>query len=449
VLDTALIARRALTRDEAPNCKLATLARLFRTETEPSHRALADARATVGVLHGLIERVGNLGVHSVEELRAFSTAVPVEVRRKRHLADGLPDGPGVYVFRDARSRALYVGKSRRLRHRVRQYFTNAETRRRMREMVRLAERVDVVPCSTDLEAQVRELRLLDELRPPYNRRSKRQHDLIWLTLTREAFPRLSMVRSAPRDDRVYFGPFSNRATAELARTAVHEAVPLRQCGGRLPQRPSGTPCILLDLGRCGAPCSGAESKAEYVRHVDRVRDALASDLGHLINPLEEKLVGLVESQRYEDAASHRDRIAALVGGVSRVQRLEALTRLDELVGARREAGGWDLALIRRGRLAAAAHAPPGHDPWPHVHAIVATGETVARGTGPAPAASPEETECLLRWLERSGTRLVLSSGAWTSPARGAHRWHRWMAAPPSRSGSNDYPQGPPRSPPSC
>jgi DNA polymerase-3 subunit epsilon len=74
-LDTARLARRMLTRDEAPNCKLATLARLFRADSAPNHRALADARATVDVLHALIARLGGLGVHSLEELRTFSSQV--------------------------------------------------------------------------------------------------------------------------------------------------------------------------------------------------------------------------------------------------------------------------------------------------------------------------------------------------------------------------------------
>ena len=75
VLDTAKLARRVVTRDEAPNCKLSSLARLFRAGTTPNHRALADARATVDVLHGLIERLGNLGVHTLEELQTFSSRV--------------------------------------------------------------------------------------------------------------------------------------------------------------------------------------------------------------------------------------------------------------------------------------------------------------------------------------------------------------------------------------
>ena len=135
VVDTARLARRVVTRDESPDCRLSSLARVFHASTVPVHRALADARATVDVLHGLLERLGNQGVRTVEELALWQSAVTAAQRRKRSLAEAVPHAPGVYLFADARGRILYVGKSTDLRTRVRTYFTAAETRRRMHEMV--------------------------------------------------------------------------------------------------------------------------------------------------------------------------------------------------------------------------------------------------------------------------------------------------------------------------
>jgi len=180
VLDTALLARRVVTRDEAPNCRLATLARVFRARTTPTHRALQDARATVDVLHGMIERLGGLGVHTLEELASFSARVSAEQRRKRHLAEPLPHAPGIYLFRGPADEVLYVGTSRDLRTRVRRYFTAGETRSRMGEMVGLAERVDAIVCATPLEAKVRELRLIAQHKPRYNRRSRHPERALWL-----------------------------------------------------------------------------------------------------------------------------------------------------------------------------------------------------------------------------------------------------------------------------
>ena len=113
VLCTVRLARRVLTRDEAPSVRLSALARLFSASTTPTHRALDDARATVDVLHGLIERVGNQGVHTYTELRSYLPDVTPAQRRNRHLAAPLPRRPGVYLFRGPACRGALRGHGRR------------------------------------------------------------------------------------------------------------------------------------------------------------------------------------------------------------------------------------------------------------------------------------------------------------------------------------------------
>ncbi len=321
VLDTARLARRVLDRDEAPNCKLATLARLFRASTTPTHRALDDARATVDVLHGLFERVGCFGVTTVEELATFSTRVHPAQQRKRHLADHVPRGPGVYLFRDGRGRALYIGKSVDLRPRVKQYFTAAETRRRMAEMVAAAEEVVALPCATLLEAEVRELRMIAEYKPPYNRRSRFPEKVSYLKLTPGPFPRLSVVREVRDDDTAYLGPFGSRRQAEAARDALHEAFALRQCTQPLGVRPQGSACILAEMHRCGAPCEGRQSSDEYAAIVTEATRAMTQDARRVVDALTARMAPLVERQRFEDAVAHRDRLSALLAGTARSQRL--------------------------------------------------------------------------------------------------------------------------------
>jgi DNA polymerase-3 subunit epsilon len=426
-LDTARLARRVLHRDEAPNCKLSTLARLFRATTTPNHRALADARATVDVLHGLIARLGNLGVHSLEELSTFSAQVTPAQRRKRHLADAMPAEPGVYLFRDQQGRVLYVGKSHNLRSRVRTYFTASEMRTRMAEMVGIAERVDPVVCATALEAEVRELRLIAEHRPRYNRRSKFPERAVWLKLTVEAFPRLSLVRKVLDDGATYLGPFGSVRTAELAMAAVHEALPLRQCTKKLSVRLLSPACVLAEMRRCGAPCQGEESVEAYAVHAQAFRDAVAGDPTPVVVALTDRIHALAADERYEDAASHRDRLSAFVRTVARLQRLRALTAVEELVAARPTADlGWEVSVVRQGRLVAAGIVPRGAHPGPYVDALVATAETVLPGIGPLPAATAEEVHLVLRWLEQPATRLVRLRGQWASPAFGAGAQRAWL-----------------------
>jgi DNA polymerase-3 subunit epsilon len=424
VLDTARLARHALTRDEVPNCKLATLARHFRAATTPNHRALADAQATVDVLHGLIERVGNLGVHSLTELQGYSSRVPEARRRKRHLAEGLPEGPGVYVFEDEQGAALYVGTSRSIRRRVLSYFTAAETRRRMTEMVGLADRVVAVPCATPLEAQVRELRTIAARAPRYNRRSTRPQSNVWLKLTVERFPRISLVGSV-RDDygagARYIGPFSSRRTAQAAAEAIAEAIPLRTCTQALTSRPKASACVLADLGKCPAPCVGAIGPEDYAEVVRRARAALGADPQEVVAAATDRMGALADQERYEEAAAWRDRLAALLRGIDTTATADLLGRTPQLVAARpTDDLGWEVHVLRHGRLAAAGRIPPDVDPTGPLTAILAGADSVAAPPRPVSAALPEETQVLARWLFTAGVRLVDVQGpALALPRRGA------------------------------
>jgi DNA polymerase-3 subunit epsilon len=419
VLDTAVLARRTLLRDEVPNCRLATLARVFHATTTPNHRALSDARATVDVLHGLFERLGPLGVTSLEEVATFTARVTPAQRKKRHLAEHLPQAPGVYLFRDARDDVLYVGTSRRLRARVRSYFTESETRSRMGEMIMLAQRVEGIVCASTLEAQVRELRLIARHRPPYNRRSKFPDRLSWLKLTREPWPRLSVVKRILDDDADYIGPFGSRTSADDAMAALHDVFRIRQCTTKLAKRSRRAACALAELGHCLSPCDGSVEPESYAAEVHRVQRAMTADPVELVDAIRRRMGDLAEHERYEDAARWRDRLTSLLRAVVRTQRLAELTAVPELVAAAPHPDGWEIHVMRHGRLAAAGIMPRGTHPSGWVDALLATAESVDTGYGPIPAATAEETECLLRWLDTPGLRVV--RGAWQAPLAGAAR----------------------------
>jgi len=421
VLDTAKLARRVITRDDAPNCKLSSLAVAFGSSTTPNHRALSDARATVDVLHGLLERLGNLGVHTLEELQTFSARVSSAQRRKRHLAEQLPHAPGVYLFRDERGRVLYVGTSRDLRTRVRTYFTASETRTRMGEMVALAAGVTGIECTTALEAEVRELRLIAQHKPPYNRRSRFPERVHWIKLTREPWPRLSLVRRVIDDGADYVGPYSSKRGAERAMAALHEAFPIRQCGGRMPKVPAMSACALAEMGKCLSPCNGGVAPEEYAAVVDDVRSTLNQRPDPVVASVARRMTALADTGRFEEAGSWRDRLAAFLRGSARSQRLRALTSCPEVVAARREDGRWIVHVIRHGRLAAAGVIPPGGHAGDYVRQLRGSADTVLPGFGPTPAATAEETEKILRWLESAGVRLAHVEGEWTCPVGGATR----------------------------
>jgi DNA polymerase-3 subunit epsilon len=291
-------------------------------------------------------------------------------------------------------------------------------------MLAAAARVEAVECAHSLEAEVRELRLIAAHAPPYNRRSKYPERVVWLKLTVEAYPRLSVVRQLAEDGATYLGPFSSRRTAELAAAGVYDAVPLRQCNHKLSVRTPTPACALAELGRCPAPCEHKITPEAYGSIAAApFRTATSGDPEPIVKALLARIGVLSDGQRYEEAAVLRSRLIALLRATVRMQRLGAVTSVPELVAARRDGiGGWEIAVVRHGRLAAAATSPPRQHPRPTLDMARATAETVRSGPGPVPAATAEETERILAWLEKPDTRLVESSGDWVSPARGAARF---------------------------
>lgn len=430
VLCTVRLARRVLSREEAPSVRLAELARLFAVATQPTHRALDDARATVDVLHALIERVGNQGIHTYSELRSYLPDVTPAQRRKRVFADALPRRPGVYLFRGPAAEVLYVGTAVDLRRRVSQYFNGADPRSRMKEMVALADGVDYVECAHALEAGVRELRLLAAHAPPYNRRSRFPHRWWWVVLTDEAFPRFSVVRN-PRHDRVV-GPFRSRADAVDTAHLLARFTGVRTCTKRLARSARhGPACPELEISPCPAARDmTAEQYAAATRRASRLIEgtdntALGAAVAHV--------AALAARHHYESAARLRDHIATAVEALWRGQRLRALTVLPELIAAKPDGSdGYQLAVIRHGRLAAAGTARRGVPPMPVVEAIVAGAQSILPSPAPLGGTLVEETALIVRWLATPGVRIVRVAGdadtpGWATPLRSAGAWAGWAA----------------------
>jgi DNA polymerase III subunit epsilon len=451
VLCTVQLARRVLSREEAPSVRLAALARLFAVASEPTHRALDDARATVDVLHALIERVGNQGVHTYADLRSYLPDVTPAQRRKRVLAEGLPHRPGVYLFRGPTGEVLYVGTAIDLRRRVSQYFNGSDQRGRIKEMVALAGTVEHVECAHALEAGVRELRMLSAHAPPYNRRSRFPHRWWWIVLSNEAFPRFSAVRT-PRHDRAV-GPFRSRADAADTAALLARFTGVRTCTKRLARSAlHGPACPQREVSPC--PAARDVMAGQYAAAAGRAAALIDGLDNTALAAAVQQIADLAGRQRYESAARLRDHTVTAVEVLWRGQRLRALATLPELVAAAPDGdGGWQLAVIRYGQLAAAGTARRGVPPMPVVDAIRAGAQVVLQQPAPLGGALVEETALIVRWLAAPGVRIVCvgtgsddaersdeeerrkttgggddEAAGWCSPLGSAGPWAGWAAS---------------------
>lgn len=322
-VDTLGLARR-LVRDEVPDLKLSTLARHLRVSVQPTHRALADARATAEVLHVLLERAGTLGVLGLDDLLELPTIRAHPSANKLRLTARLPRRPGVYLFKDRAGRVLYVGKAANLRSRVRSYF-GGDDRKKVPQLLHETEAIDWIECADDLEASVREARLIRDLEPRFNRRGKGWRAYAYLKLTLgERFPRLSVVRDVRDDGALYLGPLHSSRAAQTVREAIESSMPLRRCNRRVARNAPialDAPCAPGQLGVACCPCRGHTTEADYAAVVDTVVRGLREEPALLLAPLEARMERLAREERFEEAALTRDRLAALSRALRRNRML--------------------------------------------------------------------------------------------------------------------------------
>lgn len=415
-VDTAALARR-LVRDEVPNCRLATLADRLRLDHRPSHRALDDALATGDLLHLLLERAGRLGVLGLDDLLALPKLAGHPQVGKLALTERLPRGPGVYLFRDRQGAPLYVGKASNLRSRVRSYFSG-DDRRKVGPLLREATEIDHVSCASSLEAAVLEVRAIHRLEPRYNRQLTRWRSYVYLKLTAEAFPRLSIVRSTTgRSTGPILGPLPSTRVAKVVIDALHASTPVRRCANDPRRAPRAAPCAAAQIGVALCPCAGGIDPDTYRRRaVEPVLDALGRDPAGALDHLRQRMDALADAHRYEEAAEVRDRARALAELLRRQVRVEALRRSGRVVLEFPDGGG---AELHGGVLTATwgSDGQPGLDgAWAGL-GLAEVPEVPA--DGPLPGRVADELAVVAGWLEQNAGRYRLEHAegglAWPVP----------------------------------
>jgi len=227
----------------------------------------------------------------------------------------IPDEPGVYRFRDADNRVIYVGKAKSLRSRLSSYFADPRgLHSRTRSMVEAATAVDWIVVGSEVEALQLEYSWIKEYDPRFNVRYRDDKSYPYLAVTLgEVFPRALVTRGAKRVGTRYFGPYAHawaiRATLDL----LLRVFPVRTCSAGVFDRArrSGRPCLLADIGKCSAPCVGRVSEAEH----REIALELCTFLGGQANPVQRRLrAEMLEAsaaEDYERAARLRDDLQAL------------------------------------------------------------------------------------------------------------------------------------------
>src|ERR687891_2766437 len=183
---------------------------------------------------------------------------------------GLPDQPGVYLFRDRRGRVIYVGKAKSLRKRVASHFSNP-TLYGTRALTDEIDHIETLVVATEAEALLTEQTFIKQYKPRFNIRLRDDKSYPYIAISLdEDFPRVYFTRERHRRDRVYFGPYSSAKRVRGTLDLLAKVFLFRSCQGVEPGRRSGSPCLDYYIKRCGAPCVGYVSRAEYMESIEGV-----------------------------------------------------------------------------------------------------------------------------------------------------------------------------------
>jgi excinuclease ABC subunit C len=212
--------------------------------------------------------------------RMSAPHLPDQLQRK---LDTLPEGPGVYLWRDAGGEVLYVGKAKRLRSRVRSYFaTDFPTSPRNQLLQRLIADVETIVVPSEAQSLILENNLIKEYRPRFNVRLKddKSYPSIAVTLG-EPFPRVLVTRRRDIPGARYFGPYTDVGQLRRTLAIIRRLYTVRSCHDDLPRDRRDRPCLDYHIGRCQAPCVGWQDQPEYRRMVEDVVRFLEGRTGDL------------------------------------------------------------------------------------------------------------------------------------------------------------------------
>jgi excinuclease ABC subunit C len=268
------------------------------------------------------------------------------------IAHLLPTASGVYLFKDRRGRVLYVGKAVDVRARVRQYLSGHDGRPMVPYLVQTAHDIEAIVTSTEKEALLLENTLIKKHRPRFNIKLRDDSNFLHLRLDlSEDWPRYRLVRSFGHDKARYFGPYTSAQKARDTLAFLHRIFPLRTCSDAVLQSRK-RPCILHQMGRCGAPCVGLVTSADYHAVANRSMALLDGRARGVIADLEQRMVSHAEREEFEEAARLRDQIASLRATLERQNVIDPRLADRDVWGLHRD--GFDVGIavlpIREGAL---------------------------------------------------------------------------------------------------
>lgn len=236
------------------------------------------------------------------------------IEELKEIALALPLSPGVYIMRDKANRVIYVGKAKKLKNRVSQYFQDTSAHSlKTKLMVSKIDHFDVIIAASEFEALVLECSLIKQHMPKYNILLKDDKGFPYLRLDmNEQYPTITMVNRISDDKAFYFGPFGSRGVTNNVLQAVRKTLKLPDCNKKLPRDVGkGRPCLNYHMNQCAGWCQSDRSQSDYRAVIEQARQLLEGNYKAVSNSLKTRMLAAASDLNFELAASLRDQLNAV------------------------------------------------------------------------------------------------------------------------------------------
>lgn len=214
----------------------------------------------------------------------------------------LPDRPGCYLMKDINAKIIYVGKAKNLKHRVRSYFKSSHEGKTAKLVSEIRD-FETIITSTDKEAFLLEITLIQKHQPYFNIKLKKGTGYPYIKITNERDPQMMITGQVKKDGGYYFGPYPNVYAAEGTLHFLQKVYPLRRCKGNL-----GRPCLYYHMGQCLGACFQEVPIATYDRQIAKIKSFLNGNVSSVKKSLQQKMATASKNLKFERAAELRDQI---------------------------------------------------------------------------------------------------------------------------------------------
>lgn len=216
-----------------------------------------------------------------------------------------PDTPGVYIMKNTKGQAIYIGKAKSIRKRLLSHFQRPASSKASL-MLREVKKIDFIETGTEYKALLLEAELIKKNQPYYNVDLRDDKSFPWIRISRDKFPIISITRPKKKKDADYFGPYTNAKLLRQAVKAIRKIFPFCSCKNK-PKKP----CLYYRIDLCPAPYSGKVSRREYLLNIKHIKLFLQGKHSGLVGSLSKKMHTLARQQKFEEALGIRDKIVAL------------------------------------------------------------------------------------------------------------------------------------------